>query len=161
MAFKILVIDPIHIKLKNYLIKNFNVTIKQQISQQELMECIVYYEILILRSGAKVDNALLDRAVNLKIIIRAGTGTDNINISAVKEKNIIFYNTPNTNSRAVAEMSFGFIHCLYRHIKRAKCLFKMVGVSKKLSPIFANFDFPQTKKQKEGLSYAYPTTNLP
>ncbi|PHM65191.1 hypothetical protein Xsto_02340 [Xenorhabdus stockiae] len=37
----------------------------------------------------------------------------------------------------------------------------MVGVSKKLSLIFANLDFPETKKQKEGLSYGYPTTHSP
>ncbi|WP_054477834.1 NAD(P)-dependent oxidoreductase [Photorhabdus heterorhabditis] len=119
MAFKILIVDPIHIKLKNYLVKNFIVTIKQPITQKKLMECIVDYDILVLRSGAKVDSSLLDRAINLKIIIRAGTGTDNIDITTIREKEVIFYNTPNTNSRSVAEMSFGFMHCLYRHIKRA------------------------------------------
>ncbi|WP_338114373.1 chorismate mutase, partial [Xenorhabdus indica] len=42
-------------------------------------------------------------------------------------------------------------HIYLPEVLSSKCLFKMVGVSKKLSPIFANFDFPQTKKQKEGL----------
>ncbi|MCC8366290.1 hypothetical protein J8V57_08320 [Xenorhabdus sp. PB61.4] len=116
---RILVVDPIHIKLRNYIEENFTVTVKHPITQQELIQCINKYDILILRSGAQVDSELLSHGKNLRAIIRAGTGTDNIDLQALYNAKILFYNTPNTNSRAVAELSIGLMHCLFRHIKRA------------------------------------------
>ncbi|WP_051937021.1 hydroxyacid dehydrogenase [Erwinia sp. 9145] len=116
---KILIVDPIHQKLLSYLKKNYDVTVKHPVSREELLNSIADYGMLILRSGAKVDKALLDKGKALHTIIRAGTGTDNIDLAAVSDRGIGFYNTPSTNSRAVAELSFGMMHCLYRHITRA------------------------------------------
>ncbi|MDC9583234.1 NAD(P)-dependent oxidoreductase [Xenorhabdus sp. PR6a] len=116
---KILIVDPIHIKLKNYMERNFTITVKHPITQQELINCIKKYDILVLRSGAQVNNQFLEQAKHLRAIIRAGTGIDNIDLQALSKTDILFYNTPSTNSRAVAELSFSLMHCLFRHIKRA------------------------------------------
>ncbi len=89
---KVLVVDPIHFKLRNYLEDNFTVVVKQPITQPELMCCIEEYNVLVMRSGAKIDLPLLDRAKNLKAIIRAGTGTENIDLSGVRDKGVLFYN---------------------------------------------------------------------
>lgn len=99
--------------------KNFIVTIKHPITQQELIDCIKKYDVLILRSGAQVSSKFIEQAKHLRAIIRAGTGVDNIDLQSLRETDILFYNTPSTNSRAVAELSFGLIHCLFRHIKHA------------------------------------------
>ncbi|AHG40797.1 2-hydroxyacid dehydrogenase [Pseudomonas syringae CC1557] len=115
----VLIVDPIHIHLKDYLYSRHNVTVKSPISRKELLDCIEDFDLLVLRSGAQVDSELLERGTRLTTIVRAGTGTDNIDLEAVQQKGIDFYNTPSTNSRSVAELSFGLMHCLYRHIKKA------------------------------------------
>ncbi|EKG37729.1 MULTISPECIES: NAD(P)-dependent oxidoreductase [Pseudomonas] len=115
----VLIVDPIHSHLKAYLNSHHNVTVKSPISRKELLECIEDVDLLVLRSGAQVDRELLERGKRLSTIVRAGTGTDNIDLNAVQQRGIDFYNTPSTNARSVAELSFGLMHCLYRHIKRA------------------------------------------
>ncbi|MDE9447136.1 hypothetical protein KKJ17_16640 [Xenorhabdus bovienii] len=116
---KLLIVDPVHEKLLSFLKRNYDVTVKHPISREELISQIGQYDILVLRSGAQVDMELLNKAKKIHTIIRAGTGTDNIDLEKVNEKGIIFYNTPSTNARAVAELSFSMMHCLYRHIFRA------------------------------------------
>lgn len=116
---KVLIVDPVHKHLLSFLEENYDVTLKHPVTQEELISVIDQYDILVLRSGAKVDSLLLEKATKLHTIIRAGTGTDNIDLKKVDEKNIHFYNTPSTNARAVAELCFGMMHCLYRHILRA------------------------------------------
>ncbi|MBW1213773.1 NAD(P)-dependent oxidoreductase [Pantoea allii] len=116
---KVLIVDPVHKHLLSFLEENYDVTVKHPVTQEKLISVIDRYDMLVLRSGAKVDSFLLEKATNVHTIIRAGTGTDNIDLEKVHEKNIHFYNTPSTNARAVAELSFGMMHCLYRHILRA------------------------------------------
>ncbi len=116
---KALIVDPVHKNLLSFLEENYDVTVKHPVTQEELNSVIGCYDLLVLRSGAKVDSLLLEKATNLHTIIRAGTGTDNIDLNKVHEKKIRFYNTPSTNARAVAELSFGMMHCLYRYILRA------------------------------------------
>ncbi|CCG88051.1 NAD(P)-dependent oxidoreductase [Erwinia piriflorinigrans] len=116
---KVLVVDSIHEKLLRFLNKNYEVTIEHPVTREKLQNIIKDYDVLVLRSGAQVDKKLLEQGSRLHTIIRAGTGTDNIDLKAVSERGINFYNTPSTNSRAVAELSFGLMHCLSRHIRRA------------------------------------------
>ena len=53
---------------------------------------------------------------DLKVISRYGTGVDNVDMQAAKEKNIIVCNTPGANSQAVADLTFGLLLCLTRKI---------------------------------------------
>ena len=116
---KVLIVDPVHKHLLSFLEEKYDVTVKHPVTQETLNSLIDQYDMLVLRSGAKVDSLLLEKATSLHTIIRAGTGTDNIDLEKVHENKIRFYNTPSTNARAVAELSFGMMHCLYRHILRA------------------------------------------
>ncbi|MFH0927780.1 MAG: NAD(P)-dependent oxidoreductase, partial [Candidatus Micrarchaeota archaeon] len=70
-----------------------------------LHEAIPNAQILIVRSATKVTAALLQDAPNLRLIIRAGVGLDNIDIDACKAKNIEVKNTPNASTNAVAELA--------------------------------------------------------
>jgi D-3-phosphoglycerate dehydrogenase / 2-oxoglutarate reductase len=72
-------------------------------------------EILVVRS-TKVPAAVMDRAKNLKVIIRAGAGVDNIEVPAATARNIAVCNTPGMNAVAVAELAMGLLICCDRRI---------------------------------------------
>ncbi|MEM4137746.1 MAG: NAD(P)-dependent oxidoreductase [Candidatus Anstonellaceae archaeon] len=73
-------------------------------------------DILIVRSATKVDLKLLENSKNLKYVIRAGVGLDNIDVAECKKRGIEVFNTPNASSEAVAELTIGLIICLFRKI---------------------------------------------
>ncbi len=75
-------------------------------SKSELIEASKNTEAIIIRSDI-IDNELLDASTNLKIIVRAGAGYDNVDISTAKKKGIVVMNTPGQNSNAVAELAIG------------------------------------------------------
>jgi len=68
---------------------------------------------LIVRSDL-VDAPVLDAAANLKIVVRAGAGYDNIDLKAAAAKGVVAMNTPGQNSNAVAELVFGLMITLAR-----------------------------------------------
>ena len=74
---------------------------------------------LIVRSGTQVDRELLDHAPNLKAVVRAGVGVDNIDLEACTERGIVVMNAPDGNTVSTAELAFGLILALARHIPKA------------------------------------------
>ncbi len=77
-------------------------------SQSELIKAIEDVDALIVRSD-KIDKEVIDAAKNLKIVVRAGAGYDNIDLDAASANNIIVMNTPGQNSNAVAELALGMM----------------------------------------------------
>ena len=75
-------------------------------SKSELLKAVATADALIVRSD-KVDAEVLAAAPNLKIVVRAGAGYDNIDLVTSKERGVIVENTPGQNSNAVAELVFG------------------------------------------------------
>lgn len=74
---------------------------------------------IIIRSATKIREALIDTALEtkqLKLIIRAGVGIDNIDHAYAKEKGISVRNTPNSSSDAVAELAIGHMFAVARNI---------------------------------------------
>jgi len=63
---------------------------------------------MIIRSD-KVGGEIMDAAPDLKIIVRAGAGYDNVDLEAATARNICVMNTPGQNSNAVAELAFGMM----------------------------------------------------
>ena len=63
-----------------------------------------------------VTRRLLDKAPKVKLIQKTGSGVDNIDLPAAKEKGIMVSSTPGANSNSVAEMTIGMILCLYRKL---------------------------------------------
>lgn len=76
--------------------------------QEALIEAVKTADAMIIRSD-KATKEVLDAAKNLKIIIRAGAGYDNIDLAAASANNIVAMNTPGQNSNAVAELAFGMM----------------------------------------------------
>ncbi len=72
----------------------------------QLLAAVADADALIVRSD-KVDAEVLDAARQLKIVVRAGAGYDNIDLAAATAHNVCVENTPGQNSNAVAELVFG------------------------------------------------------
>lgn len=75
-------------------------------SKEQLLEAVADVDALIVRSD-KVDAEVIDAARNLKIVVRAGAGYDNVDLQAATARGICVENTPGQNSNAVAELVFG------------------------------------------------------
>lgn len=88
-------------------------------SAAELAEMIPDYDALIVRSATKVTAELIEHADQLKIVGRAGTGVDNIDIDACTAKGIIVVNTPDANTNAAAELAVGLAFATFRNIGEA------------------------------------------
>lgn len=71
---------------------------------QELLAAVADADALIIRSD-KVTREVIDAAKNLKIVVRAGAGYDNVDLAAATERGIVVMNTPGQNSNAVAELA--------------------------------------------------------
>ncbi|MEN8435799.1 D-2-hydroxyacid dehydrogenase [Clostridium septicum] len=87
-------------------------------SDDVLIKRIKDFDVLIVRSATKVRKNILDEAIkgNLKLIIRAGVGTDNIDVDYACSKGVSVGNTPNSSSNAVAELVLGHMFALTRFI---------------------------------------------
>ena len=76
--------------------------------KKQLLDAVADADALIIRSD-KVDSEVLDAAKNLKIVVRAGAGYDNIDLAAATAHNVVAMNTPGQNANAVAELAFGLL----------------------------------------------------
>lgn len=75
-------------------------------SKEQLLDAVKSADALIVRSD-KVTDEVLDAAKNLKIVVRAGAGYDNIDLASATKHGVVVENTPGQNSNAVAELVFG------------------------------------------------------
>lgn len=85
----------------------------------ELVNAIESVDAVIIRSD-QVTEEVVKAAKNLKIVVRAGAGYDNINLEACTAKGIVAMNTPGQNSNAVAELAFGMMLYLARNAFNGK-----------------------------------------
>ena len=76
--------------------------------QAELIEAVKDADALIIRSD-KITPEVIEAAKNLKIVVRAGAGFDNVNLEAATANNVVVMNTPGQNSNAVAELALGLM----------------------------------------------------
>jgi len=76
--------------------------------QDELIAAVGEADAMIVRSD-KITPEVLDAAKNLKIVVRAGAGFDNVNLETAKKNNVVVMNTPGQNSNAVAELVLGMM----------------------------------------------------
>lgn len=71
---------------------------------------------LVVRGATKVTADVIRACPDLRVIVRAGAGLDNVDRVAAEERGVRVYNTPNANSVSVAELVFGLLLALERHI---------------------------------------------
>ncbi len=116
---KVLVTDPIHEDGIELLKEFAEVDISTDLTHEELIETVPEYEAMIVRSATKVRKDVLDKAENLKLIVRAGVGLDNIDLDYAEEKGVKVENTPAAPSNAAAELAVGFMLAFARKIPEA------------------------------------------
>ena len=98
---------------------NIEVDYKPGISEDELNNIIYDYDALAIRSATKVTEKIIEKAQKLKVIGRAGIGTDNIDKKAATKKGIIVMNTPFGNAVTTAEHAIALMMSLVRMIPSA------------------------------------------
>ncbi len=94
--------------------------------KQQLLDAVADADGLIIRSDI-VDNEVLDAAKNLKIVVRAGAGYDNVDLTSATAHNVCVENTPGQNSNAVAELAFGMMVMAARNMYDGKSGFELKG----------------------------------
>ena len=90
------------------------VLLEKYADQGEFINAVADVDALIIRSD-KATREVIEAAKELKIIVRAGAGYDNIDLEAATEKGIVAMNTPGQNSNAVAELALGMMVYLARN----------------------------------------------
>ena len=87
--------------------------------KQQLLDAVADADALIIRSD-KVDEAVFAAAKQLKIVVRAGAGYDNIDLAAATAHNVVAMNTPGQNANAVAELVMGLLVYAVRNFYNGK-----------------------------------------
>ena len=100
------------------------VEVKTKMPKEELLREIKRYEGLIIRSATKVTAEVLGAADKLRIIGRAGSGLDNVDIPTATKRGIVVMNTPGGNTVTTAEHSLAMIFALLRKIPQATASMK-------------------------------------
>ncbi|MCQ2095757.1 MAG: NAD(P)-binding domain-containing protein [Bacteroidaceae bacterium] len=94
--------------------------------KEQLLAAVADADALIIRSD-KIDGEVLDAAKNLKIVVRAGAGYDNVDLDAATAHNVVVMNTPGQNSNAVAELVFGLLVFAIRNFFNGKAGSELLG----------------------------------
>lgn len=100
------------------------VLLESYTSPNDFITAVADVDAVIIRSD-KADKAVIDAGKNLKIIVRAGAGYDNIDLQAAKEKGVCAMNTPGQNSNAVAELALGMMVFHARNFFNGKSGFEL------------------------------------
>ncbi|MCX7941124.1 MAG: phosphoglycerate dehydrogenase [Endomicrobia bacterium] len=98
---------------------DIQVDIKPKPSQEELVSLVKAYDGLLIRSEVKVTKEVIEAADRLKVICRAGTGVDNVDIQAANKKGIVVMNVPGGNTISACEHTIGLILAMMRNIPQA------------------------------------------
>ena len=95
-------------------------------AKQQLLDAVKDADALIIRSDV-IDAEVLDAAKQLKIVVRAGAGYDNVDLAAATAHGVCVMNTPGQNSNAVAELVFGLLVFAVRNFYNGKAGTELKG----------------------------------
>ncbi len=116
--YKVIICDSFAEKGIERLSSHFDVTYLPKINSQELLNKIHEYDVVIVRGRTKITKEVITKGENLKIIGRAGIGLDNIDLKSAESRAIKVFNTPESSTNAVAELTMGLIIDLARGISK-------------------------------------------
>jgi D-3-phosphoglycerate dehydrogenase / 2-oxoglutarate reductase len=89
------------------------------LTPEELKSAIASYDGIIVRSRTKLPADVIEAALSMKVIGRAGTGVDNVDLVAATKKGILVLNAPESNTHSTAELAFSMLLALSRNIPQA------------------------------------------
>ena len=116
---KVLVSDPIDQAGLDILSQVATVDVKTKLPLEELVSIIPEYDALMIRSGTKVTQEVIEAGNKLKIIGRAGVGVDNVDVPAATRRGIVVVNSPEGNTIAAAEHALAMMLSMSRYIPAA------------------------------------------
>lgn len=111
--------------LSNYVVeqlaknKEFEVIYKPDCKYSYLIKNMSNVSVLITRSETKVDQALMDKSPQLKVVARAAVGVSNIDIDYATRRGILVINTPGKNTNSAAEHTMALLLGMFRNIPQA------------------------------------------
>lgn len=111
-------------------VEGISVDERPNIKADEIAEIIGDYEGLIVRSKTQVTAELMERAANLRVVGRAGTGVDNIDVAAATRRGIVVMNAAAGNTVTTAEHTWAMLMSLARQIPQAAASTKAGGWEK-------------------------------
>lgn len=111
--------------------EGWNVDARSGRTPEALAADLADADALVVRSATKVTAALIAAAPALRAIARAGTGVDNVDVTAASARGIVVMNAPGANSISVAELAMGQILALARHLPAADAAMKQGKWEKK------------------------------
>ena len=100
-------------------VPGFEVTVKTGLDEAALVGTIPGFNAVVVRGATKITRPVIEAGTDLRIIVRAGIGLDNVDAAAAKEKKIAVANTPAATSITVAEHTFGLMLGAVRNHGRA------------------------------------------
>ncbi|RXF67450.1 2-hydroxyacid dehydrogenase [Arcticibacter tournemirensis] len=116
---KILIADKLHPAFKEKALSlGYTVDDFPEYTREQTLAVIHDYDGLAIRTKFNIDSEILDAAVKLKFIVRAGAGMDNIDEQTAKQKNIVCLNAPEGNRDAVAEHAIGMLLSLMNNLRK-------------------------------------------
>lgn len=118
---KVLICDGMH-EIGLSILKateGISVDVPEQLGAEEIKAILPDYDAMVVRSRTRVTADLLENALRLKVIGRAGTGVDNIDVATASGRGILVMNTPGANATAAAEHTMAMMLALSRHIPQA------------------------------------------
>jgi D-3-phosphoglycerate dehydrogenase len=122
--YRILVSDSVAEEGLALLKEHFSVDVHTDLKENELMDIIKDYDALVVRSGTQVTGRIIEAGKKLKIIGRAGTGVDNIDVDSATKKGIPVVNAPEGNTLAATEHTIAMLLALARNIPQASASLK-------------------------------------
>jgi D-3-phosphoglycerate dehydrogenase len=90
-------------------VPGFEVTVNKGMSEADLIAAVPGTSGIVVRSASKITRPVIEAGKDLKVLVRAGIGLDNIDRVAAKEKGVAVFNTPAATSITVAEHTFGLM----------------------------------------------------
>lgn len=111
--------------------EGWNVDAKAGRPVDQLKHDLADADAIVVRSATKVTKELIEAGTKLRVIARAGTGVDNVDVPAASARGIIVMNAPGANSISVAELAAGMVLSLARHLPAADAAMKQGKWEKK------------------------------
>jgi len=99
--------------------EHFDVDVRERTDEAELARIIGDYDGLMIKTYTRVSRQVIDNASKLKIVARAGSGLDKVDLVYAKEKGLPVRNTPQANVVSVAELVFGLMLAVSRKLAAA------------------------------------------
>ncbi|ATE54752.1 NAD(P)-dependent oxidoreductase [Actinosynnema pretiosum] len=116
---RLLVLDPIDADALGALALAHDVLVHHAPTPEELPALVADREVVVVRSGCRITAEVFAAAPLLKLVLRAGSGTDNIDLDAARRHGVRVCNTPGGSANAVAELALGLVLAVSRHIALA------------------------------------------